>query len=335
MNKTMYRTLLPVLLVLPLTPLWAQQDASTAGGDKVQLQVHPTKGQSAWFRTNIQSVQNIDMGAQKMEMKNDITWTFSATFTEVPAEGLPVVEYEIAGIKGQLTLPMMGDVKFDSATPSEGDDVAAAMTSVVGTRFKATVSPAGKVTLTDDAEEALAAARENAGGMASQMLMGVLNPGTIQHLADSAFGPLPEKPVAAGDAWEHGEKAGGGRAPVASKLKMTLDKLNGDQAEISATGTIVAASPEAGGDDDKDQGEEAAMAREMMKDMKVEDGKISGKMVWSRKDGMAVSSSSDMTMTMTMPGPMGGDMKIQQTQKVRTERTTKEAAKPAAATDKK
>jgi hypothetical protein len=46
-----------------------------------------------------------------------------------------------------------------------------------------------------------------------------------------------------------------------------------------------------------------------------------------------------MSMTMSMPGPMGGDMKIQQTQKMQVERTTADAAKAkvkaAAPADKK
>lgn len=331
MTPTMYRTLLPLLAFLPLTALPAQ-DPAAAGKQLFTVQL--TKGTAAWFKSSVVSTQNVDLGIQQMDMKSDVTWILSAKVLEVPAEGLPVVEFEIAAAKGSMDIPMMGTETFDTTTGKpESEGVGAAMAAVVGMKFKGTVAANGKVVVTDDLSEKLADARDKGGSMGGQMLLGMLNEGGMQHLVDGIFGTLPDHAVAVGDSWDSAEKQTG-KAPVTNKLRLQLAKVTDDQIEITGTGTI----EHTGATDDKaedDGDEQMAMAHEMMKSMKIENGKLSGKLIWSRKDGMAVLSSQDLSMDMTMPSPMGGDVKIHQVQKLHLERTTADAAKAKPPADAK
>src|SRR5262249_22797419 len=62
-------------------------------------------------------------------------------------------------------------------------------------------------------------------------------------------------------------------------------------------------------DDDEDDDE--AQARQMMADAKIKNGKISGSVAYSRKDGWVLNSTGKFSMDIEMPNPIGGDdMKI-------------------------
>ena len=73
--------------------------------------------------------------------------------------------------------------------------------------------------------------------------------------------------------------------------------------------------------------------------MKISNGKIAGKEVVARKDGLVQRSESTMSMDLSMPSPMGGgDMSITQKTTIVIERSTKDAAEGGAkpkAEDKK
>jgi hypothetical protein len=332
----------PLLLVLLAAPFAAPL---TAQGAEQDLRLALKKGASVWLVQETRSEQAIDMGGQAMETGNSTTYTMHLTVKEIDDKGLFVVEAKIARVAGSLAMGMMGDVEFDSIdqkadAPADdaGDDmggmgmpdfdaIGRAMTSLAGHTFVGKVNAHGKVESLDGIDKALEAARKKAGRMGAQMLGGQLNDKAMERLVEGAFGTLPEKPIAVGGSWENSDTGKSKGLNVNHKLKLTLTKLDAESFEVTAAGTIEKPAntdaPAAGAD----EGEESAMAREMLAKMKIENGKLAGTSKVSRQDGFLLESTSTMTMDMVMPSPMGsGDMTITQKTTTTTRRTTEEAA---------
>lgn len=324
----------PLLLLCLAAPLAAQ-------GSETDLRIALKKGATLWLQQETKMEQSIDMGGQAMETGNSTTYTVHLTVKEVDDKGMFVVDAKIARIAGSMSMGMMGEVEFDSIdqkadapAEDEGDDmgmgpdfdaIGRAMTSLAGHTFVAKVNAFGKVESLDGVEKALETARKKAGRMGAQMLGGQINDLAMQRLVESAFGSLPEKPMAVGGTWETNDAGKSKGMNVTNKMKFTLAKLDADTIEVTAAGTIEKpASDEAPAGD---EGDEGAMAREMLAKMKIENGKLGGTSKMSRKDGFLLESNSTLTMDLSMPSPMGGgDMTISQKVMTSTKRTTEEAA---------
>lgn len=316
--------LTPSLLLLSTVALQAQEPS----GPKQELRLQLKPGAPVWFKIHSDSVQSMDMGAQKMNMNSDLHWVLTAAVTKAPADGPATLEFTIADVRGKLSLPMLGDVQVDE----QGEGEAAALRALVGGKFTGEITTTGKLKLTGEPGKLVEDALAQAEGMGGQMLAGMINEQTLHQLAESAFVQLPEQPVAVGETWQRTEDKQGG-APVKVNVTMKLVSHAADRSELTATGKVeMAPADEGKGGEDEDPRQ--AMARQMMQNMKIKDSKLGGKITWSPKDGMVLSSTRDMTIAMSMPGPMGGDMSVVQTQKVQVERTTEAAAKAKPAADK-
>src|SRR5262249_12261866 len=164
-------------------------------------------------------------------------------------------------------------------------------------------------------DKALKAARKKAGAGA-RMLGGLLNEGSLRQLASAAFVSLPKTAVAVGDGWEaEPVDVKGASVETTRKIKLELAKADADSAEMNVTGTIESfKAPKKdpkGAKKDDDEDEDEAQTRQMMADAKIKNGKISGSVTCSRKDGWVLNSSAKFSMDIEMPNPMGGDdMKI-------------------------
>jgi hypothetical protein len=317
-------SLFPLLLA---TPLFAQGE--------VDLRVSAKKGASVWLLVDTKLEQTIDMGGREMETAQNTSRVLNVTVKDVDDKGNLIVETKIARVHGNMTMPMgQGDFDFDSAgaKPAEDEDdgmggmgtmMKKAMMAGAGKTFTAKVDTRGKVVeLMDGAAELL---KGNEGGMMSG---NALDEGTLKHMVEGAFGVLPEKPVAVGAKWQHSQKEANGRMPMEQKLEMTLAKADDEAFEITATGTVE--KPEAPAADKDKQPEsddpQATMAREVMRSMKVKNGKLTGAQRVSRKDGFVLDSTNTITMDVEMSaGPMG-DMSMTMKTISATKRTTAEAA---------
>lgn len=325
MTQLLHRTL-PLLSILAL--------AATAAAQEHDLRSTAKKGSTAYFVQTTKQEQSIDMEGQAMEMGNTINYTIKLAVTEIGEKGELQVAVDILRVEGALLLPMMGEVAFDSAAgPTEDDGfgmsaLGDAMASLAGQKFTATVSPYGKVEKAIGTAEILEAARKKGGQMGGQMLASSLSEKVLENLVENAFGVLPDKPIAKGGKWTHSETAKESRTQVDNKMELTLTEIDDAAFVIDATGTVSKPGGEAPALG-TDEGEEAAMAREMMANMKIKNGKIGGKIKVSRTDGFIVESTSTMSMDIEMPSPMGGgEMTIAMKQTSGTKRTTAEAAMP-------
>lgn len=312
------------------TPLLAQGE--------IDLRTTAKKGNSVWLVQETKQEQTIDMGGQQMESSTNTSRIVQVTVKDVDDKGHLIVESKIARVMGSMTMPMgMGDFEFDSAAKADdgGDEegmagmgamMKKAMMAGAGKSFTAKVSPLGKVVeLLDGAAEIM---KSSEGGMMGGSSM---DEGALKQIVENAFGLLPEKPMAVGAKWEHKQKESGGRMPMEHKVELTLAKADAETFEVTATGTVD--KPADAKKDDKEEtiegDEQQAMAREMMKSMKVKNGKMSGKMSVSRRDGFVVEATNTITMDVEMTaGPMG-EMQMAMKMSTSTKRSTAEAAVPA------
>jgi hypothetical protein len=345
----MKRISVPTLLFLSLaTPLAAQ-------GAEQDLRINAKKGATAWFKHESKMEQSIDMGGQQMDMGNSVTYTLQVSVKEIDDKGMIVLETKIARIAGAMTIPMMGDVEFDSLDQKAGeaaaeeedggmgmpnfDAIGVAMSSLSGTTFIARLDPYGKITSMDNLEKTLETAREKAGRMGAQMLAAQLNAKNFERLAESAFGPRPDKAMAVGGTWERNEDGKSSSMPIQNKMKMTLAKHDDEAFVVTATGTVEKTAGEVkvdAGEGKADDGDDEADAqtKEMLAKMEIKNGKLSGSAKVSRTDSFLLESKSTTTMDLLMPSPMGGEMTINQKMTVTTTRTTAEVAMKKAGASK-
>lgn len=317
---------------LPLLPVLAM--AAAAAAQEHDLRTTAKKGTVAHFLQTHKQEQAIDMGGQSMDMGNTVHYALKLAVTDVAENGNLAVEVEVLRVHGMLILPMMGEVEFDSTSgPAEDDGfgmgaLGDAMTSLAGKKFTATVSPYGKVSALVGADKLLEAAREKGGSM-GQMLAGSLRDDTLESLVTNAFGLITDKPIAVGKSWDSAEKEKASRAPVENKMTMTLLSFGDETFEIEAKGTVEQIADGKGPEVEGLEGDEAEMAKEMMKGMKIKNGKIAGKQKISRQDGLTVEANSSISVDIEMPNPMGGDpMTIASKTITTTKRCTAEEAMP-------
>jgi hypothetical protein len=157
-----------------------------------------------------------------------------------------------------------------------------------------------------------------------------LNEGALKQMVNGAFGDLPEKPTAIGAKWKDNEKEQDARIPMKRDLELVLAACDADQFEITAAGTLsqTEAAEGAEGDD-----EEGAQAREMMKSMKMKNGKTNGSLKVSRKDGFVVESTNMVSFDAEIAeGPMG-EMQMAIKVTTTTKRTTEADAMPKKAAE--
>ncbi|MBL8748913.1 MAG: hypothetical protein JNK78_07125 [Planctomycetes bacterium] len=297
-----------------------------AQGPELTLRTTAKKGSSVWLLQESKQEQTIDQGGQQFDVGGTTTHTLHVTVLDVDDKGMLVVETEIVRIHGAMQMGPMGEAEFDSAAPDDGDDggddmggmnpsaMVKQMTKLAGKKFVAKLDSMGKATSLEGAADLL---KVGGGRMGNPV-----NEETLKHLAEAAFGIVPEKPIAVGASWDRVEK-GTGRIGASNKMKLTLAKCDDASFEITATGTV-----EKPADDDAAGGEEGDdPMREMMKNMTISNGKVMGTQKVSRQDGFVIEASNTVSMDVDIETPMGA-MQMAMKNTVSTKRTTAEAAMP-------
>lgn len=318
---------------LPAFAVLCLASSLLAQGGELDLRTTAKKGSSVWLAQVQKQEQTIEMMGQEVETSQTITRTIHVKVLEEEGGNL-LVETKIARIHGTMAMPEpMGEVEFDSAATAKDeadeDDMTGGMIAQMkkgvlagaGKSFRAKVTPYGKVVELIGAEE-LTKQKEDGPSMNKQ---------DLEQCVESAFGILPTKPIAVGGAWDHADDVGSGRMPMQQKLTLTLTKADAESFEITGAGTVEKPA-DAPAKDEKGEGtgdEMEEMQREMQKNLKLSNGKLTGTCKVSRQDGFVVESTNNVTVDAEMSGQM--EMKMAIKIVTTTKRTTEEAAMPKAA----
>ncbi len=325
--------------VLLAAPLFAQGE--------VDLRTTAKKGTAVWLQQDEKRSQIMEASGQEFESSQTIHRAFQVAVLSVDDKGNLVIEVEIARIHGAISIPMVGDIEFDSLDkPKEGEEgeedeesgggfgpdpatIKKSMMMGAGKKFQARVSPNGKVV------ELLEGAKEIMEGAGDGMPAASMRP--LEEIIECAFGALPDNAVAVGGKWERKTKEEG-QMPMEAKLDLTLAKADAETFEITTAGTLEKpAAPAADGkpkEDETGEDEQAAMVAEMLKGMKMKNGKITGAYKISRTDGFVIESSNATTVDIDMETPMG-EMTMVMKMNTSVKRTTAAAAMAKKEAEKK
>ena len=339
----MNRTLFPfALLPSLLTPIAAQA--------KIDLKFAHQKGDACALVVKQKTQSSIDAGMEQVEMAVDVTHDVQFKITDVAADGVLTVAVHVKRIRGSLdiagheldfdTAPADGDKKKDDDGGGGGGgmpraaQVSAALGELCSGPFTVKFHD-GTLTEIAGVNKLLKAARKKAGN-AAQLLTGLLNDGALRQIANTAFVSLPKGAVAVGEGWEaEPVDVKGASVETTRKVKLDLAKADDDSAEMNLTGTIESfkapkKDAKAARKDDDEDDDEADVQR--MADAKIKNGKISGKVAYSRKDGWVLNQSGKFSMDIEMPNAVtGDDMKIATKTAISVERSKPGAveSKPA------
>lgn len=301
-----------VLSLIATAPVLAQQ---------VDMRTTAKKGATVWLLQEQLQTQAFEVMGQEIESTQTIRRALHVTVDDVDADGNLRVTTKLVRVHGSVTNPNIGDLEFDSAKPFEEpeDDptggmlttMLKTMTAGAGKSFVAKVDPFGRVVQLVDTK-----------AMAADGDVPALDDGAMKMMVEGAFGRRSDKPIAQGEGWTHEETERGGRLPVVMKAKMVLTKAEAAAFELTSTGTIEKLPPAAEG-----EGDEQDPAKEMLRSMKLSNGKATGSLKLSREDGFLLEAKLETSMDAEMSmGGMSVPMAIKQV--TTTKRITEAEAMP-------
>lgn len=285
------------------------------------LRVQTKQGTTVWLSRTEKMEQLIDMGGQEMESTSEKTTVLQCHVKEVDDKGNAVVEVKVARVHGSMTMPMLGDVEFDSAQAGEQEDdgggafgmpspssIAKSQTDLAGKSFVARIGSDGKAAALEGVAELLKKDKRG------PQMMPAVSESMLRDLVESAFGAVPPKPVAVGSSWERKVQENSGGPGVS--LQLTLAKVEDDAYEVTADGKVEPPKVDPASDDPRAQ---------MMENLEIESSKVTGSERVSRQDGFVIESRHTTDMDASMETPMPMSMKIKS--ETRMTRTTEDAAK--------
>lgn len=288
--------------------------------DRVELVRTFTKGDLRRFKLVETEANDINMGMQGSIMStrsSSTEWSFEVL--DVDATGKATLEVKVGRVHGAIENPMLGEIKFDSESESEGsgnpmlDGMVKMFTVLGGKTFRATLGSEGELSGFQGLQDVIDEANAGMGGMGMGMGMGGGGGLTAAAVTQSLNQALIEVPAGfhmVGDAWDRetaGAAAMGGTSTV--KVKAVLKEIGPTEVTIETLGKVEV-NPPSDADDDASGDMQAAMMRNMMKNMKMVDSSVTGTVRVGRNDGLVVSRRSETSFTIELPSPMGGDEKL-------------------------
>jgi hypothetical protein len=247
-----------------------------------------------------------------MNVTNTMVQLMKMVADVVAADGTVTLRVVYDSIKMNMSVPMMGDVAYDSANPPPAGnpitDSLKPLGALVGQPFTMVVSPSGKVQRVDglgpilDKARAGMAQSAGAAGMGAGDLSAVLNEASQKATLEQMFSALPEKPVKVGDSWKNAYKIPNPMGNQAVSQVYTVKEATAASALIALTGTVKAEGPPAS-----------------MGPMSVTmgDGTSTGDITFDMKLGHVRKQVSTLAMPMTM-AMTDGSVTIQANMKVTT-----------------
>ncbi|GEM_PF-4251243 len=244
------------------------------------------------------TVTTIDMMGQNQKIEMSLFMT--ATGRE--GGGLSIV-YD--RVKADFASPMMGSFSFDSDAKEAPDNpiadaIGKSFTSFVGTPIEVEFDADGKVQVKNAAEidEKIKSA------LAATPMAGQIDTSSYKQGLDYFAPMLPKSTVKKGDSWTSIREQNMQGMTLALTSENTLEEVSGDSYTIASTGTLKLNAPEAAAKDDP----QAQMLAMMLKNANAETIEIAGSGTYSRRDGLAIASTSTASFKINMSIPGQGEM---------------------------
>jgi hypothetical protein len=290
------------------------------GAQDTTLRYRWTKGEVVRYRTTTQTDMTMSgiPGMGDMNVTTSMVQVTKMVTDSVAADGTATVKVTYESVKMSMSIPMMGDVVFDSANPAAaaGNPIAEGLKplgALVGQEFTITSSPLGKILkidglgpIFDKVKAQLEASGAGAGGLGgANNLSSILSEDAQRSTMQQASAPFPEKPIKAGESWDNSFKIPNPFGQQLVAYKYTLKDVTGDTARIMTAATV------------KPDGPATPMGPMTVT---MGDGTGQGEITFDVKSGRARKTVSTLSMplAMAMAAPDGTNINLQATTKTTT-----------------
>lgn len=260
------------------------------------LRLATPKGTTVWFVESSRNDQQHELVGKDISASFQLERTFGITIKQVDKRGNRIIEIQIARVRGWTQIMDGERTHFDSNDAERKPGVgglgtwAQRMMTAVGRRYIARIDQHGKIV------GSLAGVAHEMGGDHETKVQDW----ELADLAETAFGCTPEESTAVGGSWDF-QQSGTDAMRVARHGTMTLTDVDADTFGMQLSGKvkkgkIPIAKPKK--DADPDSAEE--QIRRANESMEIKNGKLTGRQVLSRKDGLVVTSTSKATFDVDM-----------------------------------
>lgn len=254
-----------------------------------------------------------DMGmsimGQDMSVTGQSVQDYNFKVKAVNPTGVSDIDFQISRMTVDASIPMAGDMSYDSDKGAEKDSPFNSLGGLIGKSMQASLNKQGQVTSIEGADELLkqVLGKMKGGEQVAGMLEGYIGESAFKNVFSSITGFSQGKPMKVGDSWTKNVEVSSG-VNMISDYTYTIRERAGGKVTIDVTGNA------------KTDPNAAPIEAQGMKISYSLAGPITGVITVDEKTGWATSSDiqQDLSGKMTMGGTPMGDMKIDAKMKIGT-----------------
>ncbi|HET6202325.1 MAG TPA: DUF6263 family protein [Planctomycetota bacterium] len=352
---------LAALSLAPPAPL-AQEARKEAGTDKISLRLNVREGDRFGYRYVVDQDQSTNVGPMDVgsRLHNEMEMTY--VVEEVAGDGSAWIEVRFVNVKGTTTLPMGGEIAFDSTKPDENADptpsrMTKPFTALAGKSIRMRLAPNGRVLelrgmseILADMKRALFEEDEGAAEMFASMMEATFSAEAMTRMMQTCVAAFPDAPVSLGASWkaECAFPMSGFGLDLALQQISTVEKFDAETATIESVGEMsmsASAGPATKPEQKKKEGEEDDPSirkkswkdlmegvKGRMSDLQFEKGGLRATQSMSRRDGLPLRIVTEWSFEIGLADPTGEEKdaaRTRMTMKMVIERTSLTTQEPA------
>ncbi len=254
-----------------------------------------------------------DMGMSVMGQDMSITaqslQDYNFMVKAIQPTGVSDIDFKISRMTFDATIPMAGDVTYDSDKGADESSPFNSLGGLIGKTMEASLNKQGTVTSIEGADELLkqVLSKMKGGDQIADMLEGYIGESAFKNIFSTITGFSQGKPMKVGDTWTKNVEVSSGVTMV-TDYTYTIRERAGGKVTIDVTGNA------------KTDPDAEPIEAQGMKISYNLSGPITGVIVVDEKTGWATTSDiqQDLSGKMTMGGTPMGDMKIDAKMKIGT-----------------
>lgn len=267
------------------------------------------QGTSLDYAITTTSDMGMSVMGQDMSITGQSLQDYNFMVKAVQPTGVSDIDFKISRMTIDLTVPMAGDMSYDSQKGAEKDSPFASLGGLIGKEMQASLNKQGTVTSIEGADEIMkqVLSKMKGGEQIAGMLEGYIGEPAFKNVFATVTGFSQGKPLKVGDTWSKKVEVNSGVTMI-SDYTYTIRERAGGKVTIDVAGNA------------KTDPNAAPIEAQGMKITYSLAGPITGVIVVDEKTGWATTSDiqQDLSGKMTMGGTPMGDMKIDAKMKIGT-----------------
>ncbi len=282
----------------------------TACSSSKPLTLHMAVEKGANFNYEITTTNDLGFSVmgQDMSTTGQMVSDYNFLVREVQPSGVTDVDFKIQKMTLNQSVPMLGDVAYDSSKKEEDKDSPFnGLNGMIGKTMTASFNRQGEVTNLEGVQQILGEVMDKmkSGGQAKQLIDNFIGEGAIKKSLNMLTGFSQGKPLKPGDSWNSKSEASGSMALLTEHTYTIRERKNGTTI-IDVTGTA------------KTNSKAEPVEIQGMKISYDLSGPVTGIIIVDEKTGWAKTSDIQQNLSgkMMMGGTPMGDMSLDAKMKI-------------------